>query len=192
MPSFLKVLHILAPRASIEIKDFNADYHVESLNSGGIDLVLGFSNHIDAGLIRKNILREEYCCVVRNGSAIPKKLEMNMLFSGIPAVKFAPSAGNIENLVDDFFNNAGLKNNIIATLPCYTTLSAFFAANDAIAFITAAIGAQGNFCKLETKEQMVPFDVTVAWHRKSNDNPFRIWLTKILEKTVKSEIERNI
>ena len=30
---------------------------------------------------------------------------------------------------------------------------------------------------------MVPFDVTVAWHRKSNDNPIRVWLTKTLEMT---------
>ena len=108
IPSLLKTLHALAPRASIEIKDFNASHHVECLNSGDIDLVLGFSNHIDPGLIRKNILREQYCCVVRHGSAIPGKLEMNMSFSDIPAVKFAPSAGNIENLVDDFFNKAGM------------------------------------------------------------------------------------
>lgn len=87
---------------SVEIKDFNSRHHVESLNSGDVDLVLGFSNHIDPGLIRKNIRREEYCCVVRHGSAIPGKLEMKMSFSDIPAVKFAPSAGNIENLVDDF------------------------------------------------------------------------------------------
>lgn len=181
IPSLLKTLHALAPRASIEIKDFNASHHVECLNSGDIDLVLGFSNHIDPGLIRKNILREEYCCVVRHGSAIPRKLEMNMSFSDIPAVKFAPSAGNIENLVDDFFNKAGMKNNVIATLPCYTTLSAFFTANDAIAFIPSAIGALGNYFKIDTKETMTQFDVTVAWHRKSNDNPLRIWLTNILE-----------
>ncbi|MCY9846494.1 LysR family transcriptional regulator [Pectobacterium jejuense] len=181
IPSLLKTLHALAPRASIEIKDFNASHHVECLNSGDIDLVLGFSNHIDPGLIRKNILREQYCCVVRHGSAIPGKLEMNMSFSDIPAVKFAPSAGNIENLVDDFFNKAGMKNNVIATLPCYTTLSAFFTANDAIAFIPSAIGALGNYFKIDTKETMTQFDVTVAWHRKSNDNPLRIWLTNILE-----------
>lgn len=46
-----------------------------------------------------------------------------------------------------------MKNNVIATLPCYTTLGAFFTANDAIAFIPSAIGAQGNFCKLETAEK---------------------------------------
>ena len=183
IPSLLKTLHMQAPRASVEIKDFSSRHHVESLNSGDVDLVLGFSNHIDPGLIRKNIRREEYCCVVRHGSAIPGKLEMKMSFSDIPAVKFAPSAGNIENLVDDFFNKAGMKNNVIATLPCYTTLGAFFTANDAIAFIPSAIGAQGNYCKLEMPEKMVPFDVTVAWHRKSNDNPLRVWLTKILEMT---------
>lgn len=187
IPELLREIHKEAPKISINVTDFNFKTHAEALANGDADLVIGFADHIDAGLVRQKLMREYYCCVVRQNSEIPNMIANSKPISSFPAVEFSLSTGNIEDIVSNFFEESGIKNSVIATLPCYTTLSAFMSYNDVIAFIPSAIGALGNFRELRLGIDVAQFDVAAAWHRKRTGNPQRKWLTDKLFKLVENK-----
>ncbi|MFT2793712.1 LysR family transcriptional regulator [Serratia sp. T13T92] len=184
IPELLREIHKEAPKISINVKDFNFKTHVETLASGDADLVIGFADHIDAGLVRKKLMRENYCCVVRHDSEIPNLIANSKPITSFPAVEFSFSTINIGDIFSKFFEGNGSKNSVIATLPFYSTLSAFMSFNDVIAFIPSAIGARGDFRELRLRGDVIQFDVSAAWHRKSTGNPQRKWLTDKLFKLI--------
>ncbi|ERK05200.1 transcriptional regulator, LysR family [Serratia fonticola AU-AP2C] len=177
IPELLREIHKEAPKISINVTDFNFKTHAETLANGDADLVIGFADHIDAALVRQKLRREYYCCVVRQNSEIPNMIASSKPIYSLPVVEFSPSTVNIEDIASNFFEESRIKNSVIATLPCYTTLSAFMSYNDVIAFIPSAIGALGNFRELRQGTNVAQFDVAAAWHRKRKGNPQRKWLT---------------
>lgn len=187
IPELLREIHKEAPKITINVTDFNFKHHAEALANGDADIVIGFADHIDAGLVTQKLAQEYYCCVVRQDSEIPNMIANNKPISSFPAVEFSLSTGNIENIVSNFFAESGIKNSVIATLPCYTTLSAFMSFNDVIAFIPSAIGTLGNFRELKLGNDAMQFDVAAAWHRKKIGNPQRKWLTEKLSQLVENK-----
>ncbi|MBS4429290.1 LysR family transcriptional regulator [Pectobacterium punjabense] len=177
LPAWFQSLRMEVPNLHFEVSDFNSKNHANALAGGDVDMVIGFSDHIDDGLIQKKLLTEHYSCVVRQSSLLNKPNDI----SSLPAVRFSTGPGNIEDIVDKCFEEAGIGNNILATLPCYTTLPAFMAINDVVAFIPSAIAKNPIFRIIPHGNNPEKFDISCSWHRKSQGNPLRKWLTQKLE-----------
>lgn len=176
LPAWLNYLRQDAPNLHFEVLDFNSKHHADALANGEVDMVIGFADHIDGGLVKNKILTEQYCCVVRLSSSLKNPSEI----SSLPAVRFSTGPGNIDDIVKRCFEQTGIRDNVITTLPCYTTLPAFMMINDVVAFIPSAIAENPVFRIIPYEGAPEKFDISCAWHRKSQGNPLRKWLTKKL------------
>lgn len=176
VPAWFQLLRQEAPALKFEVHDFSLRHHADALASGDIDVVIGFEDHIDDALVKRTLFFEHYCCVVRHSSSLYHPGELGQ----IPAVRFSSGPGNIEDIINKCFEQAGIKDNVIATLPCYTTLPAFMAINDVVAFIPSAFARDNVFRIIPDEDIAEEFAISCAWHRKSQGNPLRKWLTERL------------
>ena len=169
-----------APGVKLEVIDFNPDQHVKTLAQGEADLVIGFSDYVDPGLVRNRLRSDHYCCVARQGSLLPRQIQVLADVSLHPHVDFASGVGNLGSRVDDFLSARDVSRTVIATLPCYTSLQAFMHVNDTVAFVPSAIAATGGFQVIDLDMSSLNFNVVVGWHRRASGSVSRDWLVQVI------------
>lgn len=181
IPSLSLFIRERAPGVKLEVIDFNPDQHSKMLAQGEADMVIGFSDYVDLGLVRKTLRRDHYCCVARQGSPLTRQIHTLDDVSIHPHVDFASGVGNLGSRVDDFLSAQGVSRNVIATLPCYTSLQAFMHVNDTVAFIPSAIAAAGRFQVIDIDMSSLSFNVVIGWHRRTSGSASRDWLAQVIE-----------
>ncbi|MBW3781445.1 LysR family transcriptional regulator [Aeromonas veronii] len=185
IPNLSKNVFSNAPNVKLTILDFNVDKHFTELANGDADLVIGFDNYIDQGLLRSKLRSDSYICVIGNNSKHVHKISSPQDLTTIPQVQFANNIGNLGYTVNSFLEKKDINQNIIATLPCYTSLQAFMGVNDAFAFIPSAIASIGNFQSIDLGISSVKFNVLVGKHRRSSGNVAINWLLDMVVKSAK-------
>ncbi|WP_196484930.1 LysR family transcriptional regulator [Burkholderia stagnalis] len=184
IPKLSLKLARLAPKIRLDIIDFNPSQHFQTLANGEADLVIGFSDYVDDGLIRTKLRQDHYCCVVGRNSSLTDKISCLEDTSRFPHVDFSSSPGNLGNRVGDFLDARNIKRRVVATMPCYTSLQAFMSVNDAVAFVPSAIASTGDFQVIDMKALPLRFDVAVGWHRRAAGIVSRQWLTGVIADVV--------
>jgi DNA-binding transcriptional LysR family regulator len=180
IPSLSLLMRERAPGVKLEVIDFNPDQHVKTLAQGEADLVIGFSDYVDPGLVRNRLRSDHYCCVARQGSLLPRQIQVLADVSLHPHVDFASGVGNLGSRVDDFLSARDVSRTVIATLPCYTSLQAFMHVNDTVAFVPSAIAATGGFQVIDLDMSSLNFNVVVGWHRRASGSVSRDWLVQVI------------
>ena len=180
IPSLSLLMRERAPGVKLEVIDFNPDQHVKTLAQGEADLVIGFSDYVDPGLVRNRLRSDHYCCVARQGSLLPRQIQVLADVSLHPHVDFASGVGNLGSRVDDFLSARDVSRTVIATLPCYTSLHAFMHVNDTVAFVPSAIAAAGGFQVIDLDMSSLNFNVVVGWHRRASGSVSRDWLVQVI------------
>ena len=180
IPSLSLLMRERAPGVKLEVIDFNPDQHVKTLAQGEADLVIGFSDYVDPGLVRNRLRSDHYCCVARQGSLLPRQIQVLADVSLHPHVDFASGVGNLGSRVDDFLSARDVSRTVIATLPCYTSLQAFMHVNDTLAFVPLAIAATGGFQVIDLDMSSLNFNVVVGWHRRASGSASRDWLVQVI------------
>ena len=180
IPSLSLLMRERAPGVKLEVIDFNPDQHVKTLAQGEADLVIGFSDYVDPGLVRNRLRSDHYCCVARQGSLLPRQIQVLADVSLHPHVDFASGVGNLGSRVDDFLSARDVSRTVIATLPCYTSLHAFMHVNDTVAFVPSAIAATGGFQVIDLDMSSLNFNVVVGWHRRASCSVSRDWLVQVI------------
>jgi DNA-binding transcriptional LysR family regulator len=180
IPSLSLLMRERAPGVKLEVIDFNPDQHVKTLAQGEADLVIGFSDYVDPGLVRNRLRSDHYCCVARQGSLLPRQIQVLADVSLHPHVDFASGVGNLGSRVDDFLSARDVSRTVIATLPCYTSLQAFMHVNDTLAFVPSAIAATGGFQVIDLDMSSLNFNLVVGWHRRASGSASRDWLVQVI------------
>jgi DNA-binding transcriptional LysR family regulator len=180
IPSLSLLMRERAPGVKLEVIDFNPDQHVKTLAQGEADLVVGFSDYVDPGLVRNRLRSDHYCCVARQGSLLPRQIQVLADVSLHPHVDFASGVGNLGSRVDDFLSARDVSRTVIATLPCYTSLQAFMHVNDTVAFVPSAIAATGGFQVIDLDMSSLNFNLVVGWHRRASGSASRDWLVQVI------------
>lgn len=184
IPHVVEIIRGRAPYIKIEVMDFSPEQHLSVLANGDADLVIGFDNYIDQGLLRSLLHRDHYCCVARHDSQYLKEIRTVHDLSRIPHVQFASSVGNLGFSISDFIKKNGIDNAVIATLPCYTSLSAFMAINDVIAYIPSEIARIDDFKVIDVNASPIEFDIIIGRHRRSSGNAAINWITNLIVTTI--------
>jgi DNA-binding transcriptional LysR family regulator len=180
IPSLSLLMRERAPGVKLEVIDFNPDQHVKTLAQGEADLVIGFSDYVDPGLVRNRLRSDHYCCVARQGSLLPRQIQVLADVSLHPHVDFASGVGNLGSRVDDLLSARDVSRTVIATLPCYTSLQAFMHVNDTVAFVPSAIAATGGFQVIDLDMSSLNFNLVVGWHRRASGSASRDWLVQVI------------
>ena len=186
IPSLSLLMRERAAGVKLEVIDFNPTQHAKMLAQGEADLVIGFSDYVDSGLVRKTLRRDHYCCVAREDSILSRQIKELGDVSSHPHVDFASGVGNLGSRLDDFLGAQKVSRTVIATLPCYTSLQAFMRVNDTLAFVPSAIASAGGFQVMDIDMSSLSFNVVMGRHRRALGSAAGDWLARVVEELAAS------
>ena len=96
----------------------------------------------------------------------------------------SPSRANFCDAVDVWFEAAGLKRNVIISVPCFSLLPGYIEKTDAIAFLPSRELPNDKLTQLALIEkpiEAVDFEVVAAWHTRSGQDPLHNWVIGLLK-----------
>ncbi|WP_242557836.1 LysR family transcriptional regulator [Pandoraea capi] len=180
LPKFAARLRDEAPGIRIRVLDFHAATHAEQLAKGEAEVVIGFSAAFDDALPRTSLREERYCCVVGGASQVAGRICNAADVGRLPRVDFVDSASYSRDSVSQFLLENGALSPPVATLACYTSLSAFLEFNDVVSFVPEAVAEACLLTQIDRVKVPQTFTVAVGWHRRTAGNALGTWLGEVL------------
>lgn len=179
IPKLFSAMRRQAPGLRLKVVDFDVKTYENLLSTGVADVLIGFADLIDDGLLKTSLKSEHYTCVVADDSHIPAGIKVVSDLSNYPHVEFSSGSGPLSHALELYLDKKRVRRDIVATLPCYTSLKAFLETNDVVAFVPRAIAATSQLRSIPLSIPVKGFDIVIAWHRRSNGNPLRKWITDV-------------
>mgnify|MGYP002700340982 FL=1 len=180
LPMLLKQVNELAPNLKVIIRDFESDNLDKLMVTGELDLVFTFPEFIPEHYPNKRLFEERHICVTGKKSIYRDKKYSLKEVAQLPQIIISPSRPNLKGSHDSWFAKKGLKRNILMSVPSFSAAASIIAATNTIAFLPARLLPESKLVTIEIAESPPKFDVIVAWHPRSTNNPLHQWLLSLL------------
>ena len=181
LPDLLSKIRQQAPKLKIIIQDLDIDNLSDSMAAGRINLVVAFPDFVPSSYPCITLFTEHHVCVVAQNSPLAgKKLSLEAI-ARHPQIIASPSRPNFRGSIDTWFEQFGLKRNVVISAPCFSIVPLYLETTDAIAFLPSRALADSKLATIDLKESPVSFDVISAWHPRSNNDPLHNWVVNLLK-----------
>jgi len=185
LPDLLSKMRQQAPKLRVIIQDLDIDNLSDSMAAGRINLVVAFPDFVPSSYPCITLFTEHHVCVVAQGSPLAgQKLSLEAI-ARQPQIIASPSRPNFRGSIDTWFEQFGLKRNVVISAPCFSIVPLYLETTDAIAFLPSRALVDTNLATIDLKESPVSFDVITAWHPRSNHDPLHHWVVDFLRSTSK-------
>lgn len=180
MPRLLDHLQKHAPHARVSCGPLAPEELVVAMESGAIDLALGYFPDLSAqAFFHQRLYTHTYACMVRRGHPLSAaRLTEKSYASAGHAVVSSPARSN--TLFEQFLQSRGIERRAVLSTPHHLSLPAIVSRSDLVATVPLAAGAL--FAELGTIELIrLPFEppsfaVQQHWHRLYHHDPRNSWL----------------
>jgi DNA-binding transcriptional LysR family regulator len=134
-------LRAVAPSIDLQVRRVDADGVVAAIDRQDLDLALALmpASWAPARITRTPAYRIRYICIARRGhEALRKRRLSPEEFASLPHLAISPR-GKRTNRVDDLLAEAGLRRNIVMSMPHFLAAPLIVARTDLVAIIDEAI-----------------------------------------------------
>jgi len=181
LPMLLKQVNKQAPNLKVIIRDFESDNLNQLMVTGELDLVFTFPEFIPENYPYMRLFEDHHVCVTGKNSIYRDKKYSLKEIAQLPQIVISPSRPNLKGSHDSWFAKKDLKRNIVMSLPSFSSASSIIEVTNTIAFLPARLLPDDRLIAIEMEESPPSFDVIVAWHKRSENNPLHRWLLDILD-----------
>ncbi|MFQ3193085.1 MAG: DNA-binding transcriptional LysR family regulator [Paraglaciecola sp.] len=181
LPLLLKQMNKQAPSLKVIIRDFESDNLNQLMVTGELDLVFTFPEFIPEDYPHMRLFEDHHVCVTGKNSIYRDTKYSLKEIAQLPQIVISPSRPNLKGSHDSWFAKKDLKRNVLMSLPSFSSASAIIEATNTIAFLPARLLPDSKLVAIEMEESPPCFDVIVAWHKRSENNPLHRWLLNILD-----------
>lgn len=185
LPRLLLRIHQAAPHATVEVSNLTFDT-AQQLESGEVDLAMGFTTDIKAGFYQQKLFDEGFACLVAQDH--PRACGRMTLaqLQDEKHVKVLVSA-TAHTLIDRFLESKGLRREFVVTVPTFLGLSELIASTAFVAIVPlrlAAILEQESGVKIAPVASRFPsYAVKQYWHDRYHRDAANIWLRSVVYET---------
>ena len=178
MPALLKRLRETAP--SVRINLTNVSEHTPSwLESGEVDLAVGFLPDLRAGFFRQQLFKERFVCIVDAGHPrIKKRLSMKQ-FQSEPHLIVAPQ-GTGHGILERTLDQLAIRRIVGVRIPNFLGIPSTIDNSEFLATVPERFGlvlAQTGRIKVLNLPFPVPgYQVMQHWHERFSRDPGIKWL----------------
>ena len=180
LPMLLKQVNALAPNLKVIIRDFESDNLNQLMVTGELDLVFTFPEFIPDNYPNKRLFEDHHVCVTGKNSPYHGKKYSLVDVAKLPQIIISPSRPNLKGSHDSWFAKKGIKRNILMSVPSFSAASTIIEATNTVAFLPSRLLPDPKLVPIELEQNPPKFDVIVAWHQRSNNNPLHQWLLSLL------------
>jgi len=182
LPSLMNRLHIVAPSVAIEFVNFTEQSHFQ-LESGYLDVALGFIPPLESGFHRQKLFTERFVCIVRKRHPrITRHLTIKDFERESHLIVTTPATGH--TVVEETLKSLNVTRRVGLRLPNFIGLSTLIASTDLLATVperlATIIAGLVPVILFPPPIAVPPYVVMQYWHARSNDDPGSRWLRELI------------
>ncbi len=164
---------------------------VAALQSGDVDLAIGFIPELGAGIYQQLLFRSEYVCIAgAKHPFIGQTIDRESFLRARHAVAEARGTGH--HVVEKILDREGVRQQIGVRVPSFLALPMIVSASEMIATVPRPLdrilSGAARLKRLEHPLDMPAIEVKQFWHERYHDDPANKWLRGRLRE-VFSEID---
>ena len=179
LPGLLRWLRAEALGVTLETTTLPAREARVAMESGALDLAVGFLPDFKAGFYQQRIFSQTYLCMVRAGHPdIGPTLTLKAFRAARHAVVKAQGTGH--GIVETMLERAGIEPDVVLKLPHFLAAPIVIAETDLVVTVPQRLGEV--FARilpvrlLPHPLKIPPFQVNQYWHRRYHADPANRWL----------------
>lgn len=179
LPGLLRWLQAEAPGVRLETATLAARDARLAMESGTLDLAVGFLPDLKAGFYQQRIFTQTYVCMVREGHpAVGASLGLKTFRELRHAMVNAQGTGH--GIVATMFERAGIEPDVVLRLPHFLAVPVVIAETDLVVTVPQRLGEV--FARILPVRlvphplKIPPFQVNQYWHRRYHADPANRWL----------------
>ena len=182
LPRLINHLQTTAPGLVIEAEKISSDSRLR-LESGDIDLAVGFTPSLEAGFYQQALFAQDFVCLAasshpRIGAKLTRKA---FLSEGHILVM---SAGTGHSIVDKVLVKNNVNRRIVLRVPSFLGVASIVAQTEFLVIVPRQLGhALAEQERVKVLEPPVPlptYKVKQHWHERFNRDAGNIWLRKTM------------
>ena len=178
LPSLINHLQTIAPGLVIAGEKISPDSR-RSLESGDVDLAVGFTPDLEAGFYQQALFAQNFVCLASgNHPRIGSKLTLKG-FSNEGHIQVI-SSGTGHSIVDKVLAKNKIDRRIVLRVPSYLGVARIVSQTEFLVIVPRQLGSalaqQENVKVLEPPMQLPSYKVKQHWHERYNQDPGNVWL----------------
>lgn len=183
LPTLLQRLTKVAPLVSIRTVQLPVSEMREALESGEMDLAVGFIPKLSAGFYQQRLFTRSYVCVVRTDHpTIGDRLSLKQFLAASHAVVSAPGTGH--EVVERVLAEKDLARKVALRVTHFLAIPLIVANTDLIVTIPEMLAESylpaGNIKILQPPIKLPSYAIKQHWHERYHDDPANQWLRELI------------
>ncbi|MFA6094989.1 MAG: LysR family transcriptional regulator [Candidatus Paceibacterota bacterium] len=181
MPELSGLIENIAPGIDLQVKRTESSFPVSQLESGSLDVVLGFESVLlpPAQLQNQYLFSDKMACVVRRNHPLLSKPPSLDDFVAVPHMLISRTGSNV-GVIDQKLAELGLERRIKLIVPHFLSAPLIVAKTDMILSLPYRIAEQ--FTKIAPLAifplplELPDYDLCMIWHQLRDKDPAHQWL----------------
>ena len=182
LPMLINRLRQIAPGVQIEAERISTE-SPRRLESGEIDLAVGFMPHLEAGFYQQTLFEQDFVCLVahdhpRIGARLPKR---EFIAEGHIVVT---TSGTGHAIVEKVLARRGVRRHVVLKLPSYLGVARIVAETELVAIAPRRLGETVSRTErvriVPPPIVLPPFAVKQHWHERFHADAGNVWLRRTM------------
>ena len=180
LPTLMRHLHAHAPAMRLETAQLQAAELAVRLETGDIDLALGYLPQLPDKIRRARLFEEHYVCMTRPDHPLGRMGPLTLKeFLSAQHVLIA-SMGSGHQQLERALAERGVQENVALRVPHFVVVPLIVAGTDLVVSLPSRVaGASSRLVKVKVHPLPIPipsFDVSLYWHERVENDPANQWL----------------
>ena len=182
LPKLMQRLKTLAPKVGIHLARTAPDT-AKLLESGDLDLAVGFLLPMGAGFCQQRLFRDRFACAVRaDHPRIGKTLSIKQ-FEAETHLAIA-TAGTGHGVVEKMLDAKKIRRTVGLTVPSFLGIASIITTSDYIVTLPEQLGRHlaggGHIRVLPLPVEVPPYFIVQHWHERYSLDPANRWLRAVM------------
>ncbi|ABF10585.1 DNA-binding transcriptional LysR family regulator [Cupriavidus metallidurans] len=183
LPGLMERLGKLAPGVKISTVCIHGDSLKGAMESGCIDLAIGFLPGLTAGFFQRRLLSQQYVCIFRKGHPLGRRDMTLEAFAMADRVSIS-AEGTGHTRVDAAIQQAGVTRRSRLSVPHFAALGHILQSTDLIAVVPQAYAERAlvlfNLVSAPCPVKISEISVNVFWHATRHREVGNQWLRNVI------------
>jgi DNA-binding transcriptional LysR family regulator len=180
LPKLMKILADIAPGVSVSTIRTTGANLAEAMESGRIDLAIGWLPHLKSGFFQRRLFVQEHVCLFRSGHALDKSSLLTIEEFEAAEHVVVSSAGTGHATVDGHIEKLGVKRKAVLTVPHFVAVGHILANTDMIATVPERFArhclAPFNLQFVSMPLKLPEVGINLFWHSRFHKDSGNQWL----------------
>lgn len=175
-------LRRVAPHINIDVDKISTD-SAGRLETGDVDLAVGFMPHLEAGFHQQILFTQNFVCLAaKNHPRVKAKMsKAAFLAEGHIVVK---TSGTGHSIVEKVFEQQGIKREVVLRLPSFLGVARIVAETELLVVVPRKLGealiSQEEIRLIDPPTPLPSFSVKQHWHERFHADPGNVWLRRTI------------